>query len=92
LGFYPNEISALVLTENILSVVLGSIFGLPLGKFIATVAGNGMNDQLDMINQVTLTTAVISGAITLVFALINNSIVARKMRRLDMLDSLKSVE
>lgn len=92
LGFYPNEISALVLTENILSVVLGSIFGMPLGKFIATVAGNGMNNQLDLLNRVTLTTAALSWAITLVFALINNGIVARKMKNLDMLESLKSVE
>ncbi|NLO40250.1 MAG: ABC transporter permease [Ruminiclostridium sp.] len=92
LGFYPNEISALVLTENILSVVLGSIFGMPLGKFIAQVAASGLNDQLDLLSRITLTTAVLSGAITFIFALINNGIVARKMKDLDMLDSLKSVE
>lgn len=92
LGFYQHEIRALVLTENILSVVFGSIFGVPLGKFIADVAASGMNDQLDLLSHIPFTTVVISGAITLLFALINNSVVAQKMRSLDMLEALKSVE
>lgn len=92
LGFYQQEIRALVLTENILSVVLGAFFGVPLGKFIAEITASGLNDQLDLLSNVTLTTVVLSGAITLLFALINNSVVARKMKSLDMLDALKSVE
>ncbi len=92
LGFYQNEISALVLTENILSVVLGSIFGIPLGRFIADVAAGGLNDQLDLLSRITFSTVALSGAITLLFALINNGIVARKMKKIDMLEALKSVE
>lgn len=92
LGFYQNEISALVLTENILSVLMGWILGIPLGKFIAELAASGLNDQLDLYSRTTFITVVLSGAITLLFALINNIIVARKMKNLDMLESLKSVE
>lgn len=92
LGFYQDEISALVLTENILSVILGWLLGIPLGKFIAELAASGLNDQLDLFSQITITTVVLSGAITLLFALINNVIVARKMKTIDMLESLKSVE
>lgn len=92
LGFYQNEIRALVLTENILSVVLGSILGIPLGRFIADVAAGGLNDQLDLLSNITFRTVALSGAITLLFALINNGIVARKMKKIDMLEALKSVE
>lgn len=92
LGFYQNEISALVLTENILSVVFGSIFGIPLGRYIADVAAGGLNDQLDLLSRVTFRTVALSSGITLLFALINNGIVAQKMKKIDMLEALKSVE
>ena len=92
LGYYQKEIRALVLTENILSVILGSIFGVPLGRFIADVTAGGLNDQLDLLSRITFRTVALSGGITLLFALINNGIVARKMKGIDMLEALKSVE
>jgi putative ABC transport system permease protein len=92
LGFYQKEIRSLVLTENILSVVLGSVFGIPVGKVIADIAAGGLNDQMDLLSRISLSTVVLSGLITLVFALIINGIVAEKMKKIDMLESLKSVE
>lgn len=92
LGFYQKEIRSLVLTENILSVVLGSVFGIPVGKVIAGIAAGGLDDQMDLLSRISLSTVVLSGLITLVFALIINGIVAEKMKKIDMLESLKSVE
>ncbi len=92
LGFYQKEIRSLVLTENILSVISGSIFGIPVGKVIADIISRGLDDQMDLVSRISLLTIVLSGAITLTFALIINGIAARKMRDIDMLESLKSVE
>jgi putative ABC transport system permease protein len=92
LGFYQKEIRSLVLTENILSVISGSIFGIPVGKVIADIISKGLDDQMDLVSHITLQTVALSGAITLVFALIINGIAARKMKNIDMLESLKSVE
>ncbi len=92
LGFYQKEIRSLVLTENILSVVLGSVFGIPVGKVIAAIAAGGLDDQMDLLSRISFGTVVLSGLITLVFALIINGIVAEKMKKIDMLESLKSVE
>lgn len=92
LGFYQKEIRALVLTENILSVVLGTVFGIPAGKVIAGITAAGLDDQMDLLSRVSFGTIALSGAITLTFALIINGIVAEKMKRIDMLESLKSVE
>lgn len=92
LGFYQKEIQSLVLTDNILSVALGFICGIPVGKVLADIVASGLNDQMDLIGNVSLGTIVVSLIITIIFALVINSIVAKKMKNIDMLESLKSVE
>jgi len=92
LGFYQKEIRSLVLTENILSVISGLIFGIPVGKVLAGIVAGGLNEQMDLLSHVSFGTVALSGIITAVFALIINSIVAEKMKSIDMLESLKSVE
>jgi len=92
LGFYQKEILSLVLTENTLSVIIGLILGMPVGKVLAEIVAKGLNDQMDLIGNVSFGTVVFSVAITIVFALIINSIAAVKMKDMDMLESLKSVE
>ncbi|HWR62199.1 MAG TPA: ABC transporter permease [Clostridia bacterium] len=92
LGFYQREIRSLVLTENILSVILGLIFGIPVGKVLAEIVAGGLNEQMDLLSHVSFGTVALSGIITAIFALIINGIVAEKMKSIDMLESLKSVE
>lgn len=92
LGFYQREIRALVLTENILSVILGTILGVPLGKALVDIIASTLDSRLDLIGKITVVNVLISGTVTLIFALIVNSAVAKKMKKLDMLDALKSVE
>jgi putative ABC transport system permease protein len=92
LGFYQKEIRALVLTENILSVILGVIFGVPLGKALVDVVASTLDNRMDLVTQISVSNILISGSVTLVFALIVNAAVAQKMKKLDMLDALKSVE
>ena len=62
------------------------------GAVGAEIVAKGLNDQMDLIGNVTFGTVVFSVAITTVFALIINSIAAVKMKDMDMLESLKSVE
>jgi len=92
LGFYQKEIRSLVLTENTLSVIAGLILGMPVGKVLAEIVAKGLNDQMDLIGNVSFATVVFSVAITAVFALFINSIAAVKMKSIDMIESLKSVE
>jgi putative ABC transport system permease protein len=92
LGFYQKEIRSLVLTENILSVILGLLFGIPVGRVIADIVAGGLNDQMDVLSHVSFGTVALSGIITIIFALFINSVVAKKMKNIDMLESLKSVE
>ena len=59
---------------------------------MADIVASGLNDQMDLIGNVSLGTIVVSLIITIIFALVINSIVAKKMKNIDMLESLKSVE
>ena len=91
LGFHDKEIKTLQLSENIIFAVCGILLGIPLG-----VALNRM--ILQAITTMPLEEATrpislaLSCAVTLVFALAVNVVIGRKMRDIDMLGALKSVE
>ena len=91
LGFHDKEIKTLQLSENIIFAVCGIILGIPLG-----VALNRMILQaittMDLVEATRPVSLLLSGAITLLFALAVNVVIGRKMRDIDMLGALKSVE
>jgi len=91
LGFYDREIRRLVLTENILFTLAGALIGAPLGLLMA----GSILATIDMMNIQTTAkplSYMLSGLLTLTFALIVNVILGRQMRKIDMLGALKSVE
>ncbi|WP_101698647.1 ABC transporter permease [Clostridium minihomine] len=92
LGFYPKEIRPLVLMENIFSTLIGILFGIPIGKIISQIIADGFGDDLDLIGRITLDKIMLAALLTMAFAAIVNNIVSRKIKSIDMLQALKSVE
>ncbi|WP_411677566.1 ABC transporter permease [Caproicibacter sp.] len=92
LGFYHGEIRNLVLIENYFSVCLGMIFGIPVGRSISWIVAKNLDSRLDLFGTITPQNVLIAGILTLFFAWIINRAVAKKMKNLDMLSALKSVE
>lgn len=92
LGFHHREIRNLVLIENYFSVLLGMLAGIPVGRYISWMVANKMGEQMDLPGSITAPDVLIAGAMTLCFAWIVNNVVARKMKQIDMLEALKSVE
>ena len=93
LGFYDNEVSAYVYRENILLTLIGGCVGLILGiglhRLIMSLA------ELDTVmfgRNINLISFVYSLAITMVFAIIVNLVMYRKLKKIPMVESLKSVE
>ncbi len=91
LGFYEKEIKRLQLSENIIFAAAGIALGIPLGLVLNKAI-------ITSITTMPLETAtrpfslMLSGAITMVFALAVNVLIGWKMRDIDMLGALKSVE
>lgn len=93
LGFYKNEVSAYVFREIIVLTLFGAVIGLPLGKLLHSfVMAQIKIDMVSFQNIITPLSYVISIALTLVFAAIINIAMARKLDKIDMAQSLKSVE
>lgn len=92
LGFNQKEIRSLVLVENVFSVIGGIIAGVPVGKLLSVIMASGFGEDLDLLPELSLINVAIAAVLTLIFAIFVNQVVARKMRHLDMLQALKSVE
>ena len=91
LGFYDKETRKLLLTENLAFTAIGIVFGIPLG----IVLGNKLLDSVGTFTfelSVKPISFVISIILTMLFAIIINIMLGRKMAKIDMLGALKSVE
>ena len=91
LGFYDKEIRLLQLSENIIFAVAGILLGIPLGVFLNRMILDAVT-TMPLVEATRPFSLAISCAITMVFALAVNKIIGRKMRDIDMLGALKSVE
>ena len=93
LGFYRNETHAYVFRESILLTLMGTVVGVPLGiwlhRFIMTAV------RVDFVCfqiQIAPLSYVLGIAITLLSTLLVNWILGKKIDRINMAESLKSVE
>ncbi|EDO1180073.1 TPA: FtsX-like permease family protein [Listeria innocua] len=93
LGFYPKEVTMYVYRENIILTLMGIVAGFILGfflhRFIITTAEV---DQMMFSPAIDWTSYLFSGILTLVFASIVMVVMHIKLKRIDMIEALKSVE
>ncbi len=93
LGFYPKELYAYVLRENVLSAVLASLIGLPIGyAFHYAVMHMIVVDTMDFDIHIAPLSYVLSVFFTVLFALLVDICMRRQIRRIPMAESLKAVE
>lgn len=93
LGFYDKETNRYIFRENIILTVLGTILGLPMGKALhAYVMEQIKIDMVCFDVRVELQSYLISAALTIVFGLLVNLVLRRKIRAVDMAQALKSIE
>ncbi len=93
LGFYNGEVSAYIYRENIFLTLIGIAFGLVLGiPLNIAVVGVVDIDQLTFNTTLKPTSFLIAIVMTAVFAVIVNMIMHFKLKKISMVESLKSVE
>lgn len=93
LGFYDKEVSAYVYRENIAITVMGAIIGLALGVLLHMFIMDTIAME-DVIfgHEIRWESYLYSFLITMVFACLVNIVMFRKMKKIPMVESLKSVE
>lgn len=93
LGFYDREVSSYIFRENILLTVLGLILGIGLGivfhRFIMVTVE--MDDMMFGRN-IDFISFIFGGILTVSFSLIVNFIMYFKLKKIEMVESLKSVD
>lgn len=93
LGFHNKEVSEYIYRENIILTVIGIAAGLILGIFIHKLLLIYCSvDTVMFVQNLTWYSFVIAAALTALFAVIVNLIMHRKMRGIDMVESLKAIE
>ena len=93
LGFYPKETESYVLKENLILSVMASILGLPLGKlFHTTVMSMVRIDMITFNDYVSPISYLLAFVCTVLFAVIVNHFMKRRIDKIDMAESLKAVE
>lgn len=93
LGFYSKEANAYVFRENNALTLIGALVGLVIGKFFhAFVMGQIVVDGLTFDAYVSPQNYGLALVLTIIFALITQFIMRRKIAKIHMAESLKSVE
>lgn len=93
LGFYDGETSAYIYRENIISSTIGILLGLVLGKILHYFVVITTEVDIVMFNRELVWWAYIFGALlTMAFAVIVNVVLHFKLKKIDMVESLKSIE
>ena len=93
LGFYDLEVAEYVYRENILLTMIGASCGLILGIGLHRLIMNLAEMETIMFGRnINAPSFLISFAITMLFALIVNLVMYRKLKKIPMVESLKSVE
>ena len=93
LGFFDGETSAYIYRENIISTLIGMIIGVFLGKLLHYFVVITAEVDIVLFNRELVWWAYLAGTvITAAFAALVNFVLHFKLKRIDMVESLKSVE
>ena len=93
LGFYDGEVSQYVLRENVILTVLvimfGAVFGILIHRYVITTV------EVDAVmfgRNIKPLSFLYSGILTSIFSIVVNGVMHFKLKTIDMVESLKSVE
>ena len=93
LGFYNKEVDNYITRENMILTLLGIIPGFVLGYFLTFITiGTVEMENTRFIRDITIQSYLYSAIISIVFTLIVNFVTHFSLKKIDMIESLKSVE
>lgn len=93
LGFYDNEVSAYVYRENTILTIIGILAGLVLGIFLHRYIMTTVEmDSIMFGLTLNIKSYIIASLLTIIFAVLVNFTMYYKLKGIEMVESLKSID
>ncbi len=92
MGFQNNDLRRLLLTQNLFFTVIGFILGIPLGLYILELMWMSSGDAFYIVPSLTVTNVLLTAAIIFTLSIVVNLMFSRKIKKLNMVESLKHLE
>lgn len=92
IGLKSKKLRRLLLTQNLWLSAIGFLIGIPAGKFLVDYMISTAGDSFDMISTIHPSNILLSFVITFALSILVNLMFSRKIKKLDMVASLKGVE
>jgi len=93
LGFYDNEVANYIYRENVILTIIGTLLGLILGVFLHRFVIVTTEIEMMMFGrEIRKVSFIYSAALTLAFSSLVNFVMYYKLKNVNMVESLKSVD
>ena len=92
LGFKTSALRKLLLTQNLWFTTIGFVLGVPVGYYILKIMWESSGDSFYILPSISVANLAISAVITFALSIMVNLMFSRKIKKLDMVESLKGVE
>ncbi|MGD9475507.1 MAG: ABC transporter permease, partial [Eubacteriaceae bacterium] len=93
LGFYDMETYNYIFRENVVLAFVGVLVGLFLGTGLNNLIINTMEtDMTTFVREIELSSYLLAGGLTMIFTLVINVAMTPIIKRINMVESLKSIE
>lgn len=92
LGFKTGALRKLLLTQNLWFTVIGFILGIPVGYYILKIMWESSGDSFYILPSISIINLALTAVITFSLSILVNLLFSGKIKRLDMVESLKGNE
>ncbi|MBQ6628271.1 MAG: ABC transporter permease [Methanobrevibacter sp.] len=92
LGFKSGYLTKLLATQSFFFIIIGFLLGIPISYYILTLLMPAFGNKLYLVPSISPSNLVISFIIIMSVSIIMNLYFSRKIKNLDMVDSLKDFE
>ena len=93
LGFTDKEVDDYIVKETIILTIMGIAFGLIFGIFLTNIIVDTIEIEIvRFIHQIKLSSYLITAFMIMLFTIIVSIIIHFALKKIDMIESLKSVE
>ena len=92
LGFKTSALRKLLLTQNLWFTTVGFLLGIPVGYYILAIMWESSGDSFYILPSITPLNFILSAAITFALSILVNLMFSGKLKKLNMVESLKNIE